>query len=78
MRGPAYYRKRQRSAVFVSLLLFQLVLIILQLWLFVSALEGILSHRPDMAIPGAIVSLICLVVNTWMLVGLSKTDHQQS
>lgn len=78
MRSPAYFRRRQRSAVFVSLLLFQLVLIILQLWLFVSALEGILSHQPGMAIPGAIVSAICLVANTWMLIGLNRSDHERN
>ena len=43
MKSPAYYRKRQLSAVFVALLLFQLILILLQLWLFVSVLEGLLS-----------------------------------
>jgi len=76
VRSPASFRKRQRSTVFVSLLLFQLVLIILQLWLFISALEGILAHEPGMAIPGAIVSAICLAANTWMLLGLNRTDHE--
>ena len=75
MKTVAYYRRRQRSIVFVSLLLFQMVLILLQLWLFVSALEGILSREFTMALPGAIVSALCLAVNTWMLVGLNRADR---
>ena len=63
--------------MFVSLLLFQLVLIILQLWLFVSALEGLLSREPQMALPGAIVSVLCLAANWWMLVGLNRSDRER-
>jgi hypothetical protein len=76
MNTPGYFRRRQRSAVFVALLLFELVLIILQLWLFVSALEGILDGRTGMAVPAAIVSFVCLAVNSWMLAGVNRTDHE--
>lgn len=69
-------RRRQKSSVFVALLLFELVLIILQLWLFVSTLEGLLAGEVRMAIPAAIVSLACLGLNTWMLVGVEKVDHE--
>jgi hypothetical protein len=68
-------RRRQRSPIFVALLCFELVLLLLQLWLFVSALEGILAGEPGMADPAAIVSLVCLGINTWMLIGVEKTDH---
>ncbi|HVT12776.1 MAG TPA: DUF6755 family protein [Fimbriimonadaceae bacterium] len=68
-------RRRQRSPVFLALLFFELVLVLLQLWLFVSALEGILAGEPTMALPGAIVSIVCLVVNTWMLIGVERSDH---
>ena len=76
MKGPGYFRHQQRSSVFVALLLFELVLVLLQLWLFVSALEGILAGEPGMALPAAIVSAVCLAVNTWMLMGVEKTDHE--
>ena len=76
MKPPSYFRHRQRSSVFIALLLFELVLIMLQLWLFVGALEGILSGEPGMAVPAAILSAVCLAVNTWMLMGVEKTDHE--
>lgn len=67
-------RRRQRSSVFFALLSFELVLVLLQLWLFVSALEGTLAGEPGMAGPAVIVSLVCLAVNTWMLLGVEKAD----
>ena len=75
MKPPIFYRRRQRSAVFVTLLLFALLLLIVQLWLFVSALEGILSGRTQMIVPGAILSVVCLAVDVWMLLGINRVDH---
>lgn len=75
MKRVEHNRRLQRSPVFLALLLFELVLVLLQLWLFVSALEGILAHETGMAIPSAIVSLVCLAINTWMLVGVERMDH---
>lgn len=76
MKNPAYFRRRQRSAVFIGLLLFELILVLIQLWIFVSALEGILAGEMRMVVPGAVVSLICLGVNTWMLLGVRKVDRE--
>lgn len=75
MKPSAYFRRRQRSAVFIALLLFELVLVLIQLWLFVSALEGILANETGMVLPAAGVSLVCLAINTWMLVGINRTDR---
>ena len=68
--SPAGHRRRQRSGVFVALLLFILVLVLLQLWLFVGVLESIQDGRTTMAIPAAILSLVILGVNVWMLDGV--------
>lgn len=65
---------RQRSAVFVALLLFNLVLVMLQLWLFTSVLEGLLDGRVGMAIPAALASAGLFAVNLWMLRGVYKTS----
>lgn len=65
--------RRQRSAVFVALLLFNLVLVLLQLWLFVSVLEGLVGGREAMAFPAAAASLGLFLVNVWMLRGLYRT-----
>ena len=74
MKSPLRFRRQQRSAVFTGLLLFCFVLIILQLWLFVSALENLIDGKTAMAIPAAIASLVCLFVNIWMLVGINRVE----
>lgn len=74
MKNPIEFRHQQRSAVFVTLLLFALVLVLVQLWLFVSALEDLLMGRFAMAIPAAVVSLACLGVNWWMLRGIYRME----
>lgn len=74
MKPTSVYRRRQQSPIFIGLLLFELMLVILQLWLFVSALEGILAGERTMAVPAAIVSAICLAANTWMLIGVNRLD----
>lgn len=77
MKSPTFFRHRQQSGLFVALLLFELILVLLQLWLFVATLEGILAGQPGMALPAAFVSLACLAANTWMLLGVEKTDHER-
>lgn len=73
--SPAGHRRRQRSAVFVALLLFCLVLVLLQLWLFVGVLESLQDGRTTMAIPAAILSVAILGVNVWMLNGVIRLTH---
>ncbi|MBX3117472.1 MAG: hypothetical protein KF784_00285 [Fimbriimonadaceae bacterium] len=72
MKTPGYYRRRQKSAVFVGMLLFQLVLLLLQLWLFVAAFENLLAGHTSMAIPAALASLAILAINIWMLKGVDR------
>lgn len=76
MKTPGYFRRQQRSAVFNGLLLFNLVLIMLQLWLFVSVLENLIDGKPQMAIPAAVVSVVCLGVNVWMLLGVRRMENE--
>jgi len=77
MKNPDFFRRRQRSTIFIALLLFELVLVLIQLWLFVSALEGTLAGETRMVVPGAIVSAVCLAINTWMLVGVRRIDREK-
>ena len=70
------YRHQQRSAVFTGLLLFCFVLLILQLWLFVSTLENLIDGRPAMALPAGITSLVCLGINVWMLAGIKRLERE--
>lgn len=69
----AHHEKRQRSAVFVALLMFNLVLVLLQIWLFASVLEGLLDGRSSMATPAAAASAALFAVNLWMLRGLVRS-----
>ncbi|GMV90205.1 MAG: hypothetical protein AMXMBFR81_31350 [Chthonomonas sp.] len=71
-------RRSQKSTVFVALMLFQFVLVLLQLWLFVSVLEGqIGGGAKEMAVPGAAVSVAILAVNIWMLLGIRRMDASE-
>lgn len=74
MRTPASLRRQQKSTVFVALLLFNLVLVLIQLWLFVSVLENMLAGDLQMAIPAALASVAILIVNVWMLRGVDKME----
>lgn len=76
MNDPSQLRKRQKSAVFVGLLLFSLVLVLIQLWLFVSVLENLLAGDLKMAIPAAITSIVILAVNVWMLRGIKHIESE--
>lgn len=70
-------RRSQKSTVFVALMLFQFVLVLLQLWLFVSVLEGQIGGAKEMAVPGAAVSVAILAVNIWMLLGIRRMDASE-
>lgn len=69
-------RRRQKSAVLTGLQVFQSVLMLLQLYLFVSVLESILAGKMSTAIPAAVLSIVILVANFWMFRGVSKLDQQ--
>jgi hypothetical protein len=60
----------------IALQLFNLVLIVLQLWLFVSVLENILDGRYVMAIPAAAASSAILLFNIWILDGVYRLDAE--
>ena len=70
MNNTPYLRRRQKAVVFVGLLIFELLFIFIQIWLFVMVLENILGGRTAMAIPAAVASLVILAVNIWMLRGV--------
>lgn len=70
MRGSDPLYRRQTAVVFVSLLFFNLVLFMIQLWLFVAVLEAALAGRAGVAIPAALASLAILALNVWMLRGV--------
>jgi len=58
--------------MFVALLLFNLVLVLMQLWLFASVLEELLKGRAEMAVPASLASIVLFAVNLWMLRGIVR------
>lgn len=72
----ARLRRRQKSAVYTGMQVFQSVLLLLQLYLFVSVLESILAGKLSTSIPAAVFSLLILVVNIWMFIGLRRVERQ--
>jgi hypothetical protein len=69
-------RHRQRGIVFVALLLFNLTLIVLQIWLFTATLENLLAGREAVAVPAAVVSVLCALANVWMLIGIYRMERR--
>lgn len=78
MKLNRHVRERQGSTVIVALLLFSLVLVTLQLWLFVAVLDNVLAGHTAMAIPAAIASAVILLINIWMLAGIYQMDCRLS
>lgn len=59
--------------MFVALLLFNLVLVLMQLWLFASVLEQVMRGKAAMALPAALFSAGLFFVNLWMLRGVKRS-----
>lgn len=71
-RSPEFYRRRQKAGVFVAFLLVGLILFLIQLWLFVTVLDHLLAGQSDVAVPAAVLSVILLGLNVWMLIGVNR------
>lgn len=67
-----FERRRQKAVVFVALLLFQLLLVFLQIWLFVMVLEHLIAGNYEPAVPAALASLGIMGINIWMLRGVMR------
>lgn len=65
-------RRRQKATVYVALLLFELLLLFLQIWLFVMVLEHLMAGNYEPAVPAAGASLCILGINIWMLRGVIR------
>ncbi|MDR3690776.1 MAG: hypothetical protein P4L46_15470 [Fimbriimonas sp.] len=69
-------RHGQQAIIFVALLLFCLVLVTIQLWLFVGSLEAHLRGNRAMSIPAAIISATVFGLNAWMYFGVRRIERQ--
>ena len=77
MKNLRERQHEQRSAIYVGMLLFSMVLLLIQMWLFVATLNNFLDGRYAVAAPAAALSLCCLGVNVWMLAGLTRLERPE-
>ena len=70
-------RRGQKSVVYTGLQVFQAVLLLLQLYLFVSALELMLGGKLSTAVPSAAFSCLILAANVWILFGVNRLERQR-
>ena len=75
MANTPYLRRRQKAVVFAGLLIFELLMIFIQIWLFVMVLDNLLAGRTAMVIPASAASLVILGINVWMLRGVLLLDR---
>lgn len=76
VRTPQQRRREQQSVVFVAMLLFSLVLVMLQIWLFVAVLENVLAGKTAMVLAATASSFVILGINGWMLRGIILMDRE--
>ncbi len=69
-------RNRQKSQVVAAMQLFNFILLVLQMWLFVGSLENALRGDFGMALPSAAASVLILGVNIWILLGVFRLERE--
>ncbi|MBS1717638.1 MAG: hypothetical protein JSS72_07890 [Armatimonadetes bacterium] len=77
MKSVEEARHEQRSATFIGLLLFNLMLVLIQIWLCFGVVENLVDGKPAMAVPAAIGSLVCFGVNVWMYFGVVRLEKER-
>lgn len=63
---------RQRLTIVNAILVFELLLVVLQLWLLTVTMNGTLAGDDSVDLPAAIASLACLVLNLGLLWYLTR------
>jgi hypothetical protein len=62
MRMTQFARK-QRATIVSGIGAFQLIIVLLQLWLFTTTMETFLAGFQETALPAALASAVCFVLN---------------
>ncbi len=66
MNLPSATLRQQRSSVLGLVTAFVVVLLLVQLWLLVEAIEGHLGGAGGIVVPAAVASGVCFAVATWL------------
>ena len=64
---PRPFTREQRATVVYGILGFELILVIVQLWLFTATMSAHLGGDDGVVIPAAVASLLCLALNLGLL-----------
>jgi hypothetical protein len=73
MRTP--FTRSQKTTIIYGILCIVLLITILQLWLLTATMNAYLGGEAEMAVPAALVSLVCLVLNGGLLRYLFRLDR---
>ncbi len=57
------FARNQRATIISGIAAFQMIIVVLQLWLFTTTMETFLAGYQETALPAALASLICLGLN---------------
>ncbi len=63
MKPKSRFFRSQRQTIVSAILLFVVLLAVLQLWLFTASTNAYLAGDTSIALPAALVSLVCFGVN---------------
>ena len=72
---PSSFSRSQRMTIVLGIMLFVLLLVILQLWLFMATMEAYLGGNDNIVIPALIASIICLLLNFGLFHYLRNLDR---
>jgi hypothetical protein len=67
MKRPPHFAFRQRMTIAAAILCIVMVLVILQLWLLTATMEAYLGGDNTIAVPAAIASFFCFLLNFGLL-----------
>jgi hypothetical protein len=77
MAGPRRtFSREQRTTIVYGMLVFVLIVVILQLWLFTATMNAFLGGDSTTIWPAAGASLACLALNVGLLRYLYRIDRQ--
>jgi hypothetical protein len=67
VKTTSRFLRSQRKTIVSAMLLFVVLLAVLQLWLLTASTNAYLAGDPSVALPAAVVSLLCLALNLGLL-----------
>jgi uncharacterized membrane-anchored protein len=74
MRMTQFARK-QRGTIISGVAAFQMIIVILQLWLFTTTMETFLTGYQETSLPAALSSVICFALNCGLFFYLQRLER---